>query len=453
MVAPPAPGAAAGLLTGRDFDRLMEAVGPFERRPRLAVAVSGGPDSLALCLLATSWARRRRGEVRALIVDHRLRRGSGAEARQVGAWLAARSIPYRILTRRGAAPETGIQAAARDARYRLLGDHCRRHGILHLLLGHHLEDQAETLLLRLARGSGVDGLAAMAAIVETPDLRLLRPLLPVSKSALCETLRRRRQPWIEDPSNRDPGHLRVRVRGEAPRLSALGMTAPRLAATAARMGAARVALEDAAGDLLARATVLYPAGYADLDPARIAAAPAEAGRRALANLLTTVGGTDHGPRGARLAALHRDLAAGALTRPRTLGGCRLVPRRDGQLLVCREPAAATDRIALDGRRAVHWDGRFRLALGGGRAAKGLSVARLGGRGWAQAVADRPEIRRLGVPAPALPALPAIFDDAGVLAVPHLGYGRRGAAPARLLLSKIDYLPRRPLFAARFCLVL
>jgi tRNA(Ile)-lysidine synthase len=432
----------------------MAAVGPFERHPRLAVAVSGGPDSLALCLLAADWARRRRADLRALIVDHRLRRGSGAEARRVGAWLAARNIPHRILTRRGPAPVSGIQAAARDARYRLLGAHCRHHGIFHLLLGHHLDDQAETLLLRLARGSGVDGLAAMSKITETPDVRLLRPLLPVSKSVLRETLRRRRQPWIEDPTNRDPGHLRVRVRDEAPRLSALGMTAPRLAATATRMGAARVALEDATGDLLANAVVLHPAGYAYLDPARVAAAPAEAGRRALARLLTTVGGSDHGPRGARLAAAHRDLAAGVLTRPRTLGGCRLVPQRTGALLVCREPAAATERIDLDGRRKVIWDGRFGLAFGArGPTTGGLAVARLGRHGWAQVVADRPEIRLLGVPFPALPALPAIFDDSGVVAVPHLGYGRQGIGPARLLLSKIDYLPRRPLFAARFCLAL
>src|SRR5262245_21437394 len=168
-------------LTEAEFAALMRPLGPFEAQPRLAVAVSGGSDSLALTLLLHDWARRQRGVLTALTVDHGLRPEAAAEARQVARWLRARGIRHRVLTWRpaGEARRGGLQAAARAARYRLLGAWCRANGVLHLALAHHREDQAETLLLRLARGSGLDGLAAMAAVSEREGVRLIRPLLAV----------------------------------------------------------------------------------------------------------------------------------------------------------------------------------------------------------------------------------------------------------------------------------
>lgn len=169
--------AAAEPVGGPEFARAMAALGPFESAPRLALAVSGGSDSMALALLASAWAEAKGGEATALIVDHGLRRGSAAEAGRVRAWLRARGIGCRILRWRGAKPAANLQAAARAARYALLTGWCRKAGILHLLLAHQQDDQAETLLLRLGRGSGLDGLAAMAPLASGADLRLLRPLL------------------------------------------------------------------------------------------------------------------------------------------------------------------------------------------------------------------------------------------------------------------------------------
>src|SRR5205823_2951019 len=151
----------------------------FEARPRLAVAVSGGPDSMALLLLADRWARQRGGEAWGLTVDHGLRPESAGEARIVAGWLAARGMAHEILVWSGDKPATGIQEAAREARYALLAGWCRAHGILHLLTAHHREDQAETYLIRRRAGSGVDGLAAMSAVRELPGCRIVRPLLSV----------------------------------------------------------------------------------------------------------------------------------------------------------------------------------------------------------------------------------------------------------------------------------
>ena len=172
----------------KEFADLMARFAPFESKPVLAAAVSGGPDSMALALLADRWARKRGGSVVALTVDHRLRHGSGAEAHRVASWMKHRGIRHHVLRRRGDAPVGNVQAKARQARYELLSQWCRRHGVLHLLLAHHRDDQAETVLLRLARGSGVDGLAAMSPVAETPDLRHLRPLLALPRDRLLATL-------------------------------------------------------------------------------------------------------------------------------------------------------------------------------------------------------------------------------------------------------------------------
>src|SRR5712691_3859412 len=224
-----------------EFAALMAPHGPFESAPFLAVAVSGGADSLALCLLAWDWARRLGGSLAALTVDHGLRAASAEEAAQVGDWLAARGIAHRILAWQPPARLRNMQAAARAARYALLTEWCRAAGCLHLLTAHHREDQAETLLLRLARGSGLDGLAGMAASREATSCRLLRPLLSVPRDRLAATLRAAGQSWIEDPTNRDATYARARLRHSADLLASEGLSAARLAATARHLGRARAA--------------------------------------------------------------------------------------------------------------------------------------------------------------------------------------------------------------------
>jgi tRNA(Ile)-lysidine synthase len=182
----------------------LDAIGGFEAQPFIAVAVSGGPDSLALTILADRWARERGGQLTALTVDHRLRPESAHEARIVGEWLAGRGIAHHVLVWDEAKPKTGIQEAARAARYRLLAGWCRAQGCLHLLTAHHREDQVETHLIRRRAGSGADGLAGMSAVREMAGLRLVRPLLAVPKARLIAALEGEGQPFISDPSNLNP---------------------------------------------------------------------------------------------------------------------------------------------------------------------------------------------------------------------------------------------------------
>jgi tRNA(Ile)-lysidine synthase len=306
----------AGPLDAAEFAWRLDLLGPFEAEPVLAVAVSGGADSLALIGLADPWARARGGKAVALIVDHGLRPESGAEARRVRDALASRGIEAHILAWSGPKPARGVQAAARAARYRLLEEWCRREGVLHLLLAHHAGDQAETIAMRRARGGDL-GLAGMAAIAETRDLRRLRPLLGVAKARLVATVQAAGQGWIEDPSNRDPRSERARVRAglresDARRLLALGR----------RTGRRRAETERAAAALLAR----HLAARADgsLAVARVAfrSGPVAPRRAALAALLQSVGATPYPPDGRSLAALLQWLS-GPATGRRTLAHCRI----------------------------------------------------------------------------------------------------------------------------------
>ena len=171
------------------FDAAMAAFAPYEARPHLAVAVSGGSDSMALALLAHAWAKARGGQVTAITIDHGLRAGSDREAAQVDTWMRARGIDHEVLPWTGPKPATGRQRRARDARYALIDSCCQRRHILHVLLGHTADDQAETYLMRLCHQSRPDGLAGMSAVRELRHCRVLRPLLGISREDLRAMLR------------------------------------------------------------------------------------------------------------------------------------------------------------------------------------------------------------------------------------------------------------------------
>jgi len=417
-----------------EFAACMTACRPFEPRPVLVIAVSGGADSMALALLAAAWARARRGRAIALTVDHGLRADSAAEARGVGAWLKRRGIEHHILRWRGPKPISGLQAAARAARYRLLVDWCRARGILHLLLAHHRGDQAETVLLRLAAGSGPFGLAGMARVQERAALRLVRPLLGIERPRLEATLAAMGQSWIEDPSNRDPRFARARVRA---RLD--DATAERIAGAAGALGRFRADEERAIAGLLARAVVLDARGFARLDCAILAAAPADRARRSLGALLTTVGGREFPPRDDELRKLLGALSGG-LRAGRTLGGCRLLPEGN-RCLVLRE-TRGIETIRLGAAPAL-WDGRFRVA-----GSAGETVAPLGAEGWAEALAAAPALRAIPIPYPARLSLPAIRGRRGLVAIPALGFALTQTR-SRKKTANARFLPIRPLASAVF----
>lgn len=313
-------------LTSAEFERLMTPFGPFEASPDIAVAVSGGRDSLALALLARAWAAERGGCMLGLIVDHGLRSGSAAEAEATLHILATHGARGMVLHWSGAKPASGVQEAARAARYRLLLGECRRRGILHLLVAHHADDQDETVTMRMGRRSGADGLAGMSALVEHAEARVLRPLLAVPRSRLTATLRASGVPWFDDPSNADSRFERARLRaaGELPiavRRQAAGRAAARHDRERALANVAAEVLEIAADGAVA----MDRTAFLELSP------DGQAGL--VSRIVQSVGGRAHPPRRDRLqralARLGAPVARGKSGREQdfTFSACRMTLRR------------------------------------------------------------------------------------------------------------------------------
>ena len=373
-----------------------------------ALAVSGGPDSTALMLLAARWAVGQGHPAPIVVtVDHGLRSDSKSEAAQVAAWAGALGLRHETLVWHGPKPNSNIQAVARHARYGLIGQFCANHGITAVLTGHTLNDQAETVLQRLGRGSGVDGLAAMARDghlpVAQPDLRhirLVRPLLGVLRERVMATLKAFDHPWIEDPSNQDMQYGRVRMRRALALLAPEGITVERLAQTAVHMARARSALTRATDALCAQAAVFHDAGYVRVDGAALFTASDELALRALSRLLMTIGGAAFPPRYDRLVRLFDAMQADRsdhtrFGRGRTLAGCRILsPDCHGRFLIVRELRALNQRLAerdqtvqIGFGQTVTWDNRFQLTLAPDQRGRNPDwngdVRPLGRAGWRQ----------------------------------------------------------------------
>lgn len=390
----------------------------------VAVAVSGGADSLALTILLADWAAVEGRLLHAFTVDHELRAEAAEEARWVGHVCAARCIPHTILHPDPPLDAGAGQAAIREARYAALTAACRDAGINELVLAHHREDQAETVLLRARGDTGPAGLAGMPAVRRREGIRLLRPLLPVSSDRLEATLRAYGLDWVRDPSNLDRRYTRTRVRQAMPALAERGLDAGTLADIARGMGRARQMVETARNELLACAVNLDPAGFATVDAGAWGDPPRALARATLSQLLCAVGGRTQAPRTGRLDRLAGALAQGSWT-ARTLGGCRVIPRR-GDWLVVRE-VGRTPATPLTPGRTTIVDGRYTARLAA-TAPNGLVAAPLGHDGWAQLTSLAAGLRDVAVPPPARPALMAVWDAAGPRAVPELTW-RRGDVPA------------------------
>lgn len=368
----------------------------------LAVAVSGGSDSMALLELVAEVRAQDGRTVHAITVDHGLRPESTEEARFVALQCERHGIPHETLEWEGWSGQGNLQQEARRARQRLIGAWAPRRGIGHVLLGHTADDQAETVLLRLARGSGVYGLAAMDDVSRAEGVLWLRPMLTCRREDLRKVLNDKGVDWREDPSNADQRFDRVKFRQALPLLADLGLSVDRLAGTAAAMGRAA---EVVRGQVLALARAVaqpHAAGFVRLHRREFREAPEELRLRLLAAATQWVAPTDHPPRLSALCALDTAAAERADT-AMTLHNC-LVSLRGDAIEVVREP----QRVCGAVRAGEVWDGRWQT-----RGPEDLRVAALGEAGLAQL----DNWRAAGLPRPALLSLPAFWDNGGLIAAP------------------------------------
>lgn len=387
-----------------EFTALMAPLGPWPgigAANPIAVAVSGGADSMSLALLAREWTAARGLRLLALVVDHGLRTSSGQEAAETIVRLRSRGIAARLLKVDSLRPGPSMAERARIARYEILTRACLDAGAIDLLLGHHAGDQAETVLMRTRSASGPDGLAGMAALVETRDLRLIRPLLSVAPDRLRAVVGTSGIGWVEDPSNHDPRALRTRLRNELGRSDA-GLAHGLLDSASAR-GVERMMRQRDDASALATSSSLRPEGFALLPPELPPAS-------AMAALIRTIGGGAYRPQSRAIEALLRQPHAITLAGTRLMAAGRLGP---GWLLLREAASIGPDRGAAHG---VVWDGRYRLDAGRAATTRlaDVLVSALGmGHELSQA--------RSGLPAAVLATLPVLRREGRLLAVPHLSW--------------------------------
>ncbi len=383
------------------IERFFQGCGP----QRLGVAVSGGGDSLALLHLLHDWGAV--AEICAVTVDHRLRAASHDEAEQVARICDGLGIGHDILSWDDWDGAGNLQDQARRARIRLIGQWARDKAQSMVALGHTADDQAENLLLRLARQAGIDGLAAMQDRREMAGVTWVRPLLDVRRSQLRDYLRARGVKWLEDPSNEDPQYDRVKMRIALKTLEPLGITVSALNTVSARLDEAREVVATAA-HAAAQKIVTIDAGDVVADRVQILQVPAEIRRRLLAHGLRWVASADYGP---RQSGVSNAIEAIEDKRDFTLHGC-LILSDDHRIRICREARAVSDmRAGID----EIWDSRWR-ADGPSDIEGVMHISALGEDGLKECSTWKETNR----PKAALIASPTIWCGSELVAAPHAG---------------------------------
>jgi tRNA(Ile)-lysidine synthase len=369
---------------------------------RIGVGVSGGSDSTALLILLARWGQQHDVEVLAATVDHGLRVEAAAEAQKVAKLCRELKIDHQTLHWQDWEGKGNLQDQARQARRDLLGIWARDHQVSAIALGHTQDDQAETVLMRLVRGSGVDGLAGMARSSLYGGLRYFRPLLGVRRQRLRDILTDKAIAWSDDPSNDDTQFDRIKIRKL---MAELAVSTQGLAETAERMQEARSFLEAQTFNLAQGIATVTKAGDVKIDLAQFSKQPLEMRQRLLAHSLKWVASSPYRP---RLEGLQRLLAAIEVGQKSTLLGCVCETTKSGHIIVSREYSAVKD--ASCGVDQV-WDHRWKA--NGLELAPPCTIAALGEAGLAQC----PAWRETGLLRASLLASPSIWNSGVLVSAP------------------------------------
>ncbi len=410
----------------------------------VVLAVSGGVDSMAMMHLAAGWRAACLASIPAqsapifsvVTVDHGLRPELAHEAAAVRVVAERLGLTHTTLAWTGSKPESGIQAAARAARYRLIAGHLDTHRIAAVATAHTSDDQAETVLMRLARGSGVDGLAGIQEIKKLGHIAVLRPMLVFAKADLVATLTAIGKTWIEDPSNDKPAFERVRLRHQRESFEAAGLSNRAIALSARRLCRARAALDEMTASCVKQAAGMFSfddLGYAEFSWDWMLTLPEEIRLRILGRLIATIGGGDEPVSMSGLEAMTEGIGWKPPVGHTLAGTVFGQGRAKGAILVTREfgrkhhPLPSLD---LKSGQTQEWDHRFTV-VNRSEPARDFRVCALGTEGIASLKAVQVEANRdlMTHPLLALRTIPSFWDRDRLAAVPLLNYFETGMAAA------------------------
>ena len=405
-----------------DEKELLEKVGKnltkLEGR-KIAIAVSGGADSLALLLIINKIAK---FQIVALTVDHGLRKESEIETQKVAKLASKYSIEHHVLRWESENVHSNIQSKARDARYELMEQFCQKNNIKDLLVAHNLEDQAETLLIRIMRGSGVDGLSCMSQNTKRGNINIIRPLLEVSKDELKKFLNNQRQEWIEDPSNKNDKFLRVNIRNFINNSSEPKLLVQRLANTAINMQRSRSYIESKIEEDLKNTVTFRPEGYCLINKEHFKNLHEEAAFRILSKTIKNVSGQYYKARFEKITNLYEKILNDKISKSVTLNGCEIYDSKsdESKIIISRELSAIEERKDLKVGDKVVWDNRFLCELKNLTESDNFYIDRLTDSGLKYLNEDYNSLRNIDLPKKIIYSLPALKKGNGeVISIPHL----------------------------------
>ena len=413
------------------FFKVMDTLGPYEKNPHLAVAVSGGSDSLCLAILAQEWANNRGGKITALIVDHGLRKNSGKECKETQNILKKRKIfSHCFKWKLSKIPKKGVQEKAREFRYNIFEDWCFKKNIVHLLVAHHFEDQKETFLMRLNDNSNIYGLACMPKILFKKKIRILRPLLDLKKKEIIKYLKEKKVNWIEDPTNVSSKYSRNRLRKILPKLEKKGLTDNKLKKILKRAQKERKKIENKLADWLNKYVDINSLGYALINFSSLKLLNKDDFIFIFSRILNMISGSFYVPKSKYVYNFYKKIKSNETINHSNLGGCHIFFFKE-RLYVCREIFKKDRKQKINFQfNKIVWDNRFEIEQKKNKnfllkkeLGKSVFIEQLQKDGWNEILLKNEKLKKeFMIPNKIFLSLPAIKNKkSDVLYVPHLNY--------------------------------
>ena len=413
------------------FFKVMDTLGPYEKNPHLAVAVSGGSDSLCLAILAQEWANNRGGKITALIVDHGLRKNSGKECKETQNILKKRKIfSHCFKWKLSKIPKKGVQEKAREFRYNIFEDWCFKKNIVHLLVAHHFEDQKETFLMRLNDNSNIYGLACMPKILFKKKIRILRPLLDLKKKEIIKYLKEKKVNWIEDPTNVSSKYSRNILRKILPKLEKKGLTDNKLKKILKRAQKERKKIENKLADWLNKYVDINSLGYALINFSSLKLLNKDDFIFIFSRILNMISGSFYVPKSKYVYNFYKKIKSNETINHSNLGGCHIFFFKE-RLYVCREIFKKDRKQKINFQfNKIVWDNRFEIEQKKNKnfllkkeLGKSVFIEQLQKDGWNEILLKNEKLKKeFMIPNKIILSLPAIKNKkSDVLYVPHLNY--------------------------------
>ena len=427
-------------IDNNEFLKLMRGSFINGKYLHVAVGVSGGADSLALCLLAHTWGEQNGAKITALTVDHGLRKESAIEAAQVKSWLTKRAIPHVTLLLDQPFPRHGIQAFARKWRFQLLGDWCRINSVGAVMLAHTIEDQMETICMRLLANSGPEGLSGMRSNTVVGGLRILRPLLKISKHRLIATCKAFNQEWVVDPTNQDTKYCRVKIRQMMPDIEKTGLERNKTLRLASAMEKLRDAFDHFSSSFIKNNGGILKTGIAWINMSSFEKMPNKFKELILLRLLISIGGAPWPSNKKKISRLI-DILKREKNGKTTLGGCVIEKTISGKIWIYREIKRRCLSVVIAPGAKLRWDNRFEVFQ---NFDKKLTLEPLGEQGWRKIKEDQTpslsDIFDFSIPFHARITIPVARSLDGDLIIPHFeGIDRKKCERSSNIVS-CDFRP-------------